>query len=116
MGSPLKIGGRAERYSRVKDKKAFNDNFEAIFGKREISRQSGRTTIMYQDGKAVVLRDHSKWVAPPGVKDPTVAAKQLAGGISAYDYFIAQQHDGKKKRDVPVPKALFDDSNSPKSK
>ena len=109
MGEPLKVGTRHERYSRVKDKKTYDANLEEIFGKRDITRQSGRTTIVYgKHGEKTVLRANSVWIAPPGVKDPTIAAKQLAGGISAYDYFIAQQQESGKKRHVDVPKSLME--------
>jgi hypothetical protein len=110
MGEPLKIGNKHKRYSKVVDKKKFDENLEAVFGKREVSRQAGRTTILYgPKGERIVLRENSKWIAPPGTKDPTIAAKQLAGGISAYDYFIAQQHESGKKRHIEVPKSLMED-------
>lgn len=110
MGEPLKIGNKHKRYSRVVDKKKFDANMDEVFGGREISRQTGRTTILYgKNGERTVLRQNSVWIAPEGMKDPTKAAKQLAGGISAYDYFIAQQHESGKKRHIDVPKALMED-------
>ena len=109
MGEPLRIGNKHKRYTKIVDKKKYDENLEGVFGKRDISRQTGRTTILYgADGTRTVLRENSKWIAPPGVKDPTIAAKQLAGGISAYDYFIAQQHEGKQ-RHIDVPKQLMED-------
>lgn len=108
MGEPLKIGNKHKRYTKIVDKKKYDENLEEVFGKREVSSQKGRTTIVYgPDGTRTVLRENSKWIAPLGVKDPTIAAKQLAGGISAYDYFIAQQHEGKKHH-IDVPKQLME--------
>ena len=108
MGEPLKIGNKHKKYTKIVDKKIYDENLEAVFGKRELSSQKGRTTIVYgSDGARTVLRENSKWIAPPGVKDPTIAAKQLAGGISAYDYFMGQQNDSKK-RNIEVPKQLME--------
>jgi hypothetical protein len=71
MGEPLKIGGKAERYSRVEDKQAFDQTMdEAHLGAQHtdgLSSQRGRTTIKYKDGKRIVVRQHGEVLEPDEV-------------------------------------------------
>jgi hypothetical protein len=82
MGEPLKIGGKAERYSRVENKQTFDKSMtDAHIGAQHtggLSSQRGRTTIKYKDGKRIIVREHGTLLQPDEV---TAAGKKF----SVYD-------------------------------
>ena len=70
MGTPLKIGGKDERYSRVEDRAKFGAHFDEIdFGHAEETPhpRGGRTTIKYRNGERLVVREHGKVLLPEEV-------------------------------------------------
>lgn len=98
MGTPLKVGGRDQRYSRVTDRKTFDANHDAIFGQPH--RKPGRSTVMYRGGERIVLVEGGRVVS----KERPTIVKRLSG-ISVYDALTGAKHDSGTK---PVSTTVSD--------
>ena len=75
MGEPLRVGGKHERYSRVKDNKKFDANYAEAFGPFIPRKPVGRTSTRF-------LEDGSKEVKYLDLQLRTV--KRSDGGLFVY--------------------------------
>ena len=68
MGEPRKVGGRHKRYTRTGNKQVFDRNMDTAgmgtHHKNGLSSQNGRTTIIYRDGKRILVRERDKVLRP----------------------------------------------------
>ena len=84
MGEPLRITShKDERYSRVTDRKKFNDNFDDIHfpsDDKPPEKRGGRTRIVYKDGKRIVAVENGKQV-----QKVKTTVRHRKSGVSMYD-------------------------------
>ena len=93
MGAPLRIGGKNERYSRVKNTKQYFENYEAIFGKdkksvgririRYLEDGSKETTFFDKSVRVVTHPDGGRHVYPIDSDIPMPVDRNLLGSSPA---------------------------------